>query len=173
MSDALTADALKLWIVLSRTVRALAAHAERDVAHHGLTLAEFGALEALYHKGPLLLGELQRKILVSSGGMTYLIDRLARRGLVSRRPCPEDGRARYAALTPEGERLVARIFPAHADAIEQAVRGITPDERRKTTALLRRLGLEAERLLGEEKQRGQKDDSAGRPGRLAKTKAAD
>ena len=148
MSEAQTTEALKLWVVLSRTVRALTTHAEQDVAQHGLTLAEFGALEALYHKGPLLLGELQRKILVSSGGMTYLIDRLAKRGLVGRRPCPEDGRARYAVLTPEGERLVARIFPTHAEAIERAVRGISPEERRRATGMIKRLGLEAEGLLG-------------------------
>src|SRR6185503_13192975 len=92
-------SALKLWVVLARAYASVAQRASEDVARHGLTLAEFAVLEALYHKGPLLLGEVQKKILVSSGGVTYLVDRLEERGLVRRKLCPEDRRARYAELT--------------------------------------------------------------------------
>lgn len=135
-----TADALKLWVVLARTYDAVARHVAADVARHGLTAAEFGVLEALYHKGPLLLGEIQRKVLVSSGGITYLVDRLVARALVERRECEADRRARYAALTPDGEALLARIFPAHAARIRAALGTLDADERREATALLRRLG---------------------------------
>jgi MarR family 2-MHQ and catechol resistance regulon transcriptional repressor len=121
----------------------VARHAEADVARHGLTLAEFAILEVLYHRGPLLLGEVQRKILVSSGGVTYLVDRLAGKGLVERRECPHDRRARYAALTPAGEKLVARIFPEHARGIGHAVSGLSKAEQQQTIALLRKLGLSA------------------------------
>lgn len=138
--------ALKLWIVLSRASSAVEEHAERDVARNGLTLAEFAVLEVLYHKGPLLLGEVQRRVLVSSGGVTYLVDRLERRGLVERRECPTDRRARYAALTPEGEDMIARIFPQHASSIERAVSGLEADEQREAIRLLRTLGHFAESL---------------------------
>lgn len=141
--DEPTATALKLWVVLSRAHAAVLGHAQADAARHGLTLAEFGILEALYHKGPLLLGEVQRTLLVSSGGTTFLVDRLERKGLVERRDCPADRRARYAALTPRGERLVREIFPAHAEAIRRAVSGLTPAEQRRATTLLRALGRAA------------------------------
>ena len=59
---------LKLWIVLSRAYESVARVAAADVAKHGLTIPEFGILEVLYHKGPILLGEVQRRVLVSSGG---------------------------------------------------------------------------------------------------------
>src|SRR3712207_3630263 len=85
--------ALRLWIALARAHNAVQAHAAADVARHGLTISEFAVLEVLYHKGPLLLGEVQRRILVSSGGITYLVDRLEKRGLVERRDCPGDRRA--------------------------------------------------------------------------------
>ena len=75
------ARALKLLVVLSRASAAVQAHLHSSVAEFDLTLTEFGILEALYHRGPLLLGEVQRRILVSSGGVTYLVDRLERRGL--------------------------------------------------------------------------------------------
>jgi Transcriptional regulators len=135
--------ALKLWVVLARSQLAVARHAEADVARHGLTLAEFAILEVLYHRGPLLLGEVQRKILVSSGGVTYLVDRLAGKGLVERRECTHDRRARYAALTPAGEKLVARIFPEHARSIARAVSGLSKAEQLQATALLRKLGISA------------------------------
>jgi MarR family 2-MHQ and catechol resistance regulon transcriptional repressor len=132
--------ALKLWVVLSRAQAAVAQHAEADIARHDLTLAEFGILEALYHRGPLLLGELQRKILVSSGGVTYLVDRLEQKGLVERQECPNDRRARYAVLTSAGTRLLDRIFPEHAKSIARAVSGLTKAEQSQAIALLRTLG---------------------------------
>lgn len=138
--------ALKLWVVLSRAVAAVEEHAEADVSRHGLTLSEFGILEVLYHKGPLLLGEVQRRILVSSGGVTYLVDRLAGKGLVERRECAEDRRARYAALTAEGEALIKEIFPWHASAIERALSGLDESEQRTAVRLLRVLGREAAAL---------------------------
>jgi MarR family transcriptional regulator, 2-MHQ and catechol-resistance regulon repressor len=144
--DAAEASALRLWVILSRAHSAVARHAEADVARHGLTIAEFGVLEALYHVGPMLLGELQRKVLVSSGGVTWLVDRLEKRELVKREACPEDRRARYATLTSEGKKLLARIFPDHARAIERAMSGLTRADRERAAALLRSLGRAAEAL---------------------------
>ena len=137
------AAALKLYVVLARAQLAVSRHTEADVARHGLTGTEFAILEVLYHRGPLLLGEVQRKILVSSGGITYLVDRLEKRGLVERRPCAEDRRARYAALTAEGEQLIGRIFPEHAEAVARAVSGLSEAEQAEATELLRKLGTAA------------------------------
>lgn len=143
-------DALKLWVVLSRAHAAVAAHDRADVARHDLTPAEFGALEALYHRGPLLLGDLQRKILVSSGGITYVVDRLQAKGLVERRPCSEDRRASYAALTGKGEALMGRIFPEHAARLARALAGLDRGEKELATRLLKKLGHHAQALEVEE-----------------------
>ena len=137
---------LKLWVVLSRAHAAISAHAAADIARHALTLAEFAILEVLYHRGPMLLGEVQRKILVSSGGITFLVDRLTSKGLVERRACPTDRRARYAALTSEGEQLIAGIFPAHAEALDRALSGLTQAEKQVAAELLKKLGMAAAEL---------------------------
>ncbi len=79
-------------------------------------------------------------MLISSGGITYVVDRLETAGLVERRACPTDRRARYAALTPAGEEWVATNFPDHARAIEAAVSGLSGEEQRVALELLRRLG---------------------------------
>lgn len=141
-----TRTALRLWVILSRAHAAVAAHGAADIARHGLTLAEFGILEALYHVGPMLLGEVQKRILVSSGGITFLVDRLVAKELVERRSCPTDRRARYAALTPKGRALMAEIFPGHAAAIARAMQGLTEAEQQTAADLLRTLGRSAAEL---------------------------
>ena len=91
----------------------------------------------------MMLGEVQRKILVSSGGITYLVDRLEARGLVERLPNAEDRRARWVSLTREGQALIARIFPEHARVIERALSGLDAEEQETARALLRQLGTSA------------------------------
>lgn len=146
IADVPTATALKLFVVLNRAANAVNRHAEASNAAHGLSSGEFSILEALYHGGPLLLGEVQRRILASSGGITFLVDRLEKRKLVRRLPCPTDRRARYAALTEKGHALMAGIFPGHAEAIRRAMSGLGLADQRAATALLRTLGIEAAAL---------------------------
>jgi MarR family transcriptional regulator, 2-MHQ and catechol-resistance regulon repressor len=139
-----TAAALKLWVVLSRAHRAIGEQARRDNERHGLNQTAFAVLEVLYHKGPLLVGEVGSRILLTSGSTTYVIDKLEERGLVSRRPCAEDRRAMYVELTADGHTLIAGIFPEHAEAIRRATAGLDTEEKRIATALLKRLGRGAQ-----------------------------
>jgi MarR family 2-MHQ and catechol resistance regulon transcriptional repressor len=148
-ADLPTATALKLWTVLARAFWAVSEILKADVERHDLTPAEFGILEVLYHKGEMLLGDVQKKVLVSSGGITFLVDRLAARGLVERKACPSDRRARYAALTRRGHKMMAGIFPVHAAAIRDAMGGLSRTEQRELTVLLKTLGVEAARLAAE------------------------
>lgn len=135
--------ALKLFVVLARAANAVNRRLHCDMDLHGLTLTEFQILEALYHKGPLLLGDVRKKILLSSGGVTYTVDRLAEKGLVERRECETDRRARWATLTPKGEALIGKIFPAHADHIEDTMSVLSAREQDDAIAALRKLGLSA------------------------------
>ncbi len=138
-----TQSALKLWVVLSRAHASISSHAVAHAAEHGLSLTEFAILEALYHRGRMVLGEIQRRILVSSGGITFLVDRLAEKGLVVRQECQEDRRAKFVALTREGTKLIRDLFPCHARIIAKAMRGLTEAELEEATQLLRTLGLTA------------------------------
>lgn len=142
-----TRRALKLFVVLSRAFSAAEKHARDDVLRHGLGMTEFAILELLYHRGPQLLGEIQRRILVTSGGVTYLVDRLEEKGVLERQECAGDRRARFAVLTPAGERLIARVFPTHAARLEKALAGLTAAEQEEAIRLLRKLGLHAERTM--------------------------
>ena len=139
--------ALKLFVVLARANKTLMEHARRDIERSELSQTEFAVLEVLYHKGQLTIGEIGERVLLTSGSMTYVVDKLERRGLLERKPCPEDQRATYVALTGEGRRLLGRIFPGHAAALERATAGLTAAEKRQAIELLKRLGLQAARAL--------------------------
>jgi MarR family 2-MHQ and catechol resistance regulon transcriptional repressor len=138
---------LKLWVVLARACSAVSRHVEAHVVSRGLASAtEFGVLEALHNKGVLRHGDLQEKVLVTSGAITYVVDRLVAKGLVERRECESDRRVRYVALTPAGDEFIRDVFDEHARAIARAVGGLTPGEQEEATRLLRALGRAAAEL---------------------------
>jgi len=157
MSATARVDGLRLWLVLSRCHRALSQIAERSIEDAGLCLSDFAALEALLHKGPLTITEIQGKVLLASGSMTAAVDRLEKKGLVIRSPAPSDRRAKVLELTPEGGRVVQTAFRRHAAELESAMAVLNPSEKRQLYALLKKLGLFAAGALAETGQ--QKDIS--------------
>src|SRR5580704_17124444 len=110
----------KLWIVLARCHHALNLLVERDIAGLGLCLSDFMVLEALLHKGPLTISEIQAKVLLASGSMTAAVDRVESRGLVVRKTTAQHRRASFLELTSKGRRLIERAFAEHARHLENA-----------------------------------------------------
>src|SRR5260370_9886655 len=121
MSTSAQVEAPRLWIVLTRCYRAVSQIAERSVSEAGLGLSDFAALAALLHKGPLTITEIQSKVLLATGSMTAAVDRLERKGLLTRRDDPSDRRAKVLELTPEGKRVVEAAFDRHAMELEAAM----------------------------------------------------
>ncbi len=135
---------VKTWLVLSKATAAISRHVERHVDSLGLCPTDFAVLEALLHRGPLQVNVIGRKVLLSSGSITTAVDRLERRGLVTRRPDPGDRRARLVDLTPGGRALIEPGFVAHQAVLERATAGLSPAERRELARLLLKLGRAAE-----------------------------
>jgi MarR family 2-MHQ and catechol resistance regulon transcriptional repressor len=106
-----------------------------------LGLTDFAALEALLHKGPLTITEIQGKVLLASGSMTAAVDRLEKKGFIKRGPAPSDRRAKVLHLTPEGRRVVEAAFRRHATELESAMAVLNVPEKRQLYALLKKLGL--------------------------------
>lgn len=146
--DTEQAAALKLWVVLSRAHESVAELAKLDVERGELSLTEFAVMEALFHKGDLLAGEVSKRVLLRSGSLTYVIDKLVERGLIRRKLCDEDKRRTYLQLTTPGNALMRRIWPGHAAVIELATSGLTLTEKRTAARLLKKMGLHAE-VVGE------------------------
>jgi MarR family transcriptional regulator, 2-MHQ and catechol-resistance regulon repressor len=141
MNREIDVSAPHLWTVLSKCHRVLSHIAERSIADTGLCLTDFGTLEALLHKGPLTITEIQGKVLLASGSMTAAVDRLEKRGLIQRGSSPNDRRAKVLHLTAEGKRVVEAAFRGHAATLEQAMEILSEDEKRQLQQLLKKLGL--------------------------------
>ncbi|MGD8320365.1 MAG: MarR family transcriptional regulator [Gemmatimonadota bacterium] len=135
-----TERALRLWIVLARSYSTFARAVAGKVQEYGLTTPQFGVLEALHHLGPLSLGELADKLLVTGGNVTYVMDRLEEQGLAYRERSPSDRRIIQAKLTHEGKALIARVFPEHGAYIEKLAGNLSVEEQDVARTLLKKLG---------------------------------
>ena len=132
--------ALDAYVKLMRAADSVTARVNRQLDAAGLTISQFGVLEALYHLGPLVLSDLARKILKTSGNLTMVVDNLEKRALAERCPDPADRRFRRVSITPRGRKLIAGIFPAPAREITQAQSPLTPPEQETLASLCRKLG---------------------------------
>ncbi|GAB4396988.1 MAG: MarR family transcriptional regulator [Anaerolineales bacterium] len=132
--------ALNTFIKLTRATESLLARLNQRGTHGDLTPTQFGVLETLHHLGSMPPCELSTKLLTSSGNLTFVLDNLEKRGLVHRERNPEDRRSIIIHLTPQGEDLIASLFPAHAQAIAEELRVLTPEEQQTLGDLCRTLG---------------------------------
>jgi MarR family 2-MHQ and catechol resistance regulon transcriptional repressor len=138
---------LRLFRVLNRACRSVSEHSVRDIKTYGLNPTEFAVLELLYHKGPIPLQQIGNRLLILSGGVTYTVDKLENAGYVARRSCAEDRRVTFAEVTETGKQLMETIFPRHALALHAAMSGLTDEEKEQAVELIKKLGIEADKLL--------------------------
>jgi len=144
-SNVMTAP--RLWLVIAKSHRALSLLAEQSIANTGLCLTDFVALEALLHKGPLTISEIQDKVRLASGSMTAAVDRLEKLGLVVRKSSRSDRRARVVELTAQGKRLAASCFERHANDLEALMSALSQEEKEQLYESLKKLGLLAAEKL--------------------------
>lgn len=131
---------LKTFVVLSKAYKTLMDKAVKDMKQYDLSPSEFMILDLLYAKGKYPLQQIGEKILVTSGSITYNIDKLEKKGLLKRVHCEDDRRVIYAEITPAGQELFERIFPGHAELIHSLVDVLPLDEKKEIIHLLKKLG---------------------------------
>jgi len=120
--EQLTRRELAAWRGLLRThARVLAGlDAELEQAH-GLAVPEYEVLLVLSESGDqnLRMSELADAALLTRSGMTRLVDRLEKQGLVRRERCAADGRGTYAVITPEGLARCEAARPTHIAGVRR------------------------------------------------------
>jgi MarR family 2-MHQ and catechol resistance regulon transcriptional repressor len=141
MSASSRVDAPGLWIVLMRCHHALSKIAERSIEDTGLGLTDFVALEALLHKGPQTITEIQNRVLLASGSMTAAVDRLEEKGFIRRTSAPGDRRVKILKLTPAGKRIAEAAYRRHAAELESAMTVLNTTEKQELRVILKKLGL--------------------------------
>jgi len=134
---------LSTYVKLMRASESISARIHRPLSDAGLTISQFGVLEALYHLGPLSQAEIAKKVLKSTGNITMVIDNLEKRRLVTRKRKEDDRRYYTIQLTNNGEKLTGQIFPNHAARIVKEMSILSRTEQDMLGKLCRKLGLQS------------------------------
>ena len=139
----LSAEELGAWRGMLRVHTALVRVLDAELAAaHDLPLSSYDVLTTL-ESAPgrkRRMAELADSVLLSRSGMTRLVDRLERDGLLERDLCTDDGRGCFAVLTDKGAAVLATARPTHLDGVrERFLRHFSPDEMRLLAGMWERV----------------------------------
>ncbi|PGS50618.1 MarR family winged helix-turn-helix transcriptional regulator [Bacillus sp. AFS041924] len=140
-NNEISTNSLRLYSEICKANRMLTDASINNINCFGLNLTEFAVLELLYQKGDLPIQQIGKRILISSGNMTYVLDKLEARHYIKRLHCPKDRRVIYAVLTEEGKRVISSIFPVHKEMIHELFAQLNSVEKDMLIYLLKKVGL--------------------------------
>lgn len=115
----------------------------------GLGESDFRVLEVLLHKGPMPVNAIGPKVYLNPGSVSVAVDRLYKKGFVSRVECSEDRRVRTVALTEKGRQMFVPLFRRHTALIKHAFRDVSKEELECIEQVLKKVGKRAESLADE------------------------
>lgn len=141
MSESLSKRRLRLWIRLLRITRVTESHLREFLrSQHESTMPRFDVMAALHRAdGELTMTELSRRLLVSNGNTTTVIDRLESDGLVQRTPSTADRRIINVALTAAGRRQFTRLAAEHEAQVDAVFGDVSAADLDALEALLQRI----------------------------------
>jgi MarR family 2-MHQ and catechol resistance regulon transcriptional repressor len=148
-----TPEAAHTLLVMLKALRAIHHFALPAILKAGLGESDFRVLEVLLHKGPVPVNVIGPKVDLNPGSVSVAVDRLYKKGLVSRVENESDRRVRTVSLTEKGRRVFVPIFRQHAALIKRAFQDVSPEEQRQMEEVLKRIGRRAEELSEEEGRR--------------------
>lgn len=136
---------LRAWLRLLASSNLIESEVRRRLrAEFGVTLPQFDVLAQLdlasrEHPQGLTMSELSRRLMVTNGNLTGLIERLVDEKLVNRLPSPTDRRIQIVRLTAAGKRALDAMTPHHEQWIQEMFSGLSPDEQAQLLSLLGKL----------------------------------
>jgi len=124
---------------LARTYQAFESYSAAHVRTLNITPPQFDIIATLGNTQGMSFKELGDRTLITKGTLTGVVDRLAAKNIVRRTASPSDGRSQIVQLTPEGEALFSKAFPAHIEHVGRAFNNLSQAELDNTEAALSRL----------------------------------
>jgi MarR family 2-MHQ and catechol resistance regulon transcriptional repressor len=131
---------LRLIRVMRNMVKTLFGSLERNIESYGLDTETFQILEFLYNRGPHPIQKISETFSIPSGSITYVVDKLEKKGYVERLSIPGDRRKTNVTLTGEGRSYFDNIFPEHAQMIYDNLSFATDEEKLELIVLLKKIG---------------------------------
>jgi len=124
---------------LVRTYQAFETYSIQHIRTLGLTSSQFDIIATLGNTNGMSFKDLGEKTLITKGTLTGVVDRLEAKALVRRVSSTSDGRSQMVQLTKAGEKLFARVFPAHLSHLEQVFSDFSQKDLDSTVAALQKL----------------------------------
>lgn len=125
-----------LWIRLARVRRKYERAAMEELRCWNLSLAQFDVLMTLSVSEGMTQFDLAKRLLVTQGNITQLLDKLEQRGLLTRQ---QEGRTKCLLLTDQGRQLLTTVLPAHTLWNAEQFAGLSTVEQQQLLMLLRKL----------------------------------
>jgi len=139
-------ETLHAWLIVLKAWQSMSRYVLAPVLEEGLGESDFRVLEVLLHKGPMPVNTIGPKVALNPGSVSVAVDRLYRRGFVSRVECARDRRVRTVALTERGREMFLPLFRRHSALIQRAFQDVSLEEIRQLELVLKKIGKRAESL---------------------------
>jgi MarR family transcriptional regulator, 2-MHQ and catechol-resistance regulon repressor len=127
-----------------QTAKAIQERMKLEMTKYNLSITEFSVLEVLYNKGKQTIQQIGTSILISSGSMTYVIDRLEQKGMLKRSACPDDRRVIHVTLTDDGNSLMENSMPKHQELVDDMFSSLNREESEIVVKLLKKVSKRIE-----------------------------
>jgi MarR family 2-MHQ and catechol resistance regulon transcriptional repressor len=139
-------EATHAWLVMLKAWQSIARYMRPTMSAEGLGESDFRVLEVLLHKGSMPVNGIGPKVDLNPGSVSVAVDRLYKKGLVSREECSSDRRVRTVSLTEKGKQIFHPLFRRHAGLIEGVFQDVSPEELEQLETVLKKIGRRAESL---------------------------
>jgi MarR family 2-MHQ and catechol resistance regulon transcriptional repressor len=141
-----TPEAIHAWSTMLKALRAIHHLALPPILKEGLGDSDFRVLDVLLDKGPMPVNALGPQVDLNPGSVSVAVDRLYKKGLVSRVESESDRRVRTVSLTEKGRRVFVPIFRQHAALMKRVFQVVSPEEQRQMEEVLERIAKRAGEL---------------------------
>lgn len=131
---------LKPLITLFKAHQSMVEFIKKDIKDTPFDLNEFSVFEVIYHYKHIKVQDIKEKVLVANSSLTYILDKLVKKGLIQRIKCHQDQRVTYIGLTNEGIKLSDTLFIGHYERMEKLLSILTHEEQKELSYLLKKLG---------------------------------
>src|SRR5258707_8244348 len=141
-----TPEAIHTWSIMLKALRAIRHLALPPILKEGLGDSDFRVLDVLLDKGPMPVNAIGPKVDLNPGSVSVAVDRLYKKGFVSRVESSSDRRVRTVALTEKGREMFVPLFRRHAALIKRAFQDVSPEELQQVEGVLNKVGKRAKSL---------------------------
>jgi MarR family 2-MHQ and catechol resistance regulon transcriptional repressor len=139
-------EALHAWLIMLKAWQSMSRYVLPTLLEEGVGESDFRVLEVLLHKGPMPVNAIGPRVNLNPGSVSVAVDRLYKKGFVSRLESARDRRVRTVALTEKGREMFLPLFRRHRALIKRAFQDVSSEELQQLERVLKKVGNRAQSL---------------------------